>query len=153
MRLGPVADGDAGEEEDAIAAKSAQPCLLVARHPAVGVGQRRRDGEDQEQREEVGERRRVLERVGALALKKPPPLVPSCLIASCEATGPSAMRLLAALERGDVEVGREVLDHALRDQDQREDDAERQEHVDDAADQIDPEVAERLAAVGAGPRA
>ena len=25
-----------------------------------------------------------------LALKKPPPLVPSCLIASCEATGPSA---------------------------------------------------------------
>ena len=26
----------------------------------------------------------------ALALKKPPPLVPSCLIASCDATGPSA---------------------------------------------------------------
>ena len=26
-----------------------------------------------------------------LALKKPPPLVPSILIASCEATGPSAM--------------------------------------------------------------
>ena len=26
-----------------------------------------------------------------LALKKPPPLVPSCLMASCEATGPWAM--------------------------------------------------------------
>jgi len=26
-----------------------------------------------------------------LALKKPPPLVPSSLITSCEATGPSAM--------------------------------------------------------------
>ena len=26
----------------------------------------------------------------ALALKKPPPFVPSCLMASCEATGPSA---------------------------------------------------------------
>ncbi len=26
-----------------------------------------------------------------LALKKPPPLVPSILITSCEATGPSAM--------------------------------------------------------------
>ncbi len=26
-----------------------------------------------------------------LALKKPPPLVPSCLIASCEATGPSGI--------------------------------------------------------------
>ncbi len=28
-----------------------------------------------------------------LALKKPPPLVPSCLIASCDATGPRAMDL------------------------------------------------------------
>ncbi len=55
-----------------------------------------------------------------LALKKPPPLVPSCLIASCEATGPSASVCFAALERRDLEVGREVLDHALRDQEQRE---------------------------------
>ena len=30
-----------------------------------------------------------------LALKKPPPLVPSSLIASCEATGPSASICLA----------------------------------------------------------
>ncbi len=30
-----------------------------------------------------------------LALKKPPPLVPSSLIASCEATGPSATTCLA----------------------------------------------------------
>ena len=60
----------------------------------------------------------------ALALKKPPPLVPSCLIASCEATGPIAIDLLAALERGDLEVRAKVLDHALRDEDQREDEAE-----------------------------
>ena len=31
----------------------------------------------------------------ALALKKPPPLVPSILIAICEATGPTAMVCLA----------------------------------------------------------
>ena len=31
----------------------------------------------------------------ALALKKPPPLVPSILIATCEATGPTAMVCLA----------------------------------------------------------
>ena len=36
-----------------------------------------------------------------LALKKPPPLVPSSLIASCEATGPEREQLLGALERGD----------------------------------------------------
>ena len=28
--------------------------------------------------------------IAALTLKKPPPLVPSCLMTSCEATGPSA---------------------------------------------------------------
>ena len=31
----------------------------------------------------------------ALALKKPPPLVPSILMATCEATGPTAMVCLA----------------------------------------------------------
>ena len=31
----------------------------------------------------------------AFALKKPPPFVPSCLITSCEATGPSAIVCLA----------------------------------------------------------
>jgi hypothetical protein len=30
-----------------------------------------------------------------LALKKPPPLVPNCLITSCDATGPCAMTCLA----------------------------------------------------------
>ena len=34
--------------------------------------------------------------IAELTLKKPPPLVPSCLIATCEAAGPSAERLLAA---------------------------------------------------------
>jgi hypothetical protein len=31
----------------------------------------------------------------ALALKKPPPLVPSCLMTSCEATGPSGIVCVA----------------------------------------------------------
>ena len=33
--------------------------------------------------------------IDELTLKKPPPLVPSCLIATCEATGPSARVWLA----------------------------------------------------------
>ena len=32
-----------------------------------------------------------------LALKKPPPLVPSCLMVSCEATGPRGMTWLTPL--------------------------------------------------------
>ena len=40
-----------------------------------------------------------------LALKKPPPLVPSSLMISCDATGPCAIDLLAAFERRRVDVG------------------------------------------------
>ena len=87
----------------------------------------------------------------ALALKKPPPLVPNCLIASCEATGPRARVCLAALQRGDVVIGREVLDHALRDQHQREDEADGKEQVEDRAVQIDPEIAERVRTRGTAP--
>ena len=81
-----------------------------------------------------------------LALKKPPPLVPSSLMISCEATGPCAIDLLRALHRLDLRVGTEVLRHALPDQHQREDDADRQQHPQCGAGQIDPEVAQRLGA-------
>ena len=54
-----------------------------------------------------------------LALKKPPPLVPNCLMASCDATGPCAMVCVpAALEHLHDVVGLEVLDHSLRDEEQ-----------------------------------
>ena len=58
-------------------------------------------------------------------MKKPPPLVPSCLIAICEAAGPigSSCSVTAcpsasavAIEQRDRLVGREVLHHALGDQ-------------------------------------
>ena len=55
-----------------------------------------------------------------LALKKPPPLVPSCLIASWLATGPMAIVCLRAFERRDLDIGLEVLDDALLHEDQRQ---------------------------------
>ena len=54
-----------------------------------------------------------------LALKKPPPLVPSILIASCEATGPWAMVCWPPSSVVAVDVGVEVLRHALPDEEQR----------------------------------
>ena len=88
-----------------------------------------------------------------LALKKPPPLVPNSLMISCEATGPCAMvcsvtvsitglpsgiddrfavsaelRHLLRLDQLDGVVGLQVLHHALRNQHQRADNAERQQH-------------------------
>ncbi len=52
--------------------------------------------------------------------------------------------LLGTFQRGDIGIGGEVLRRAARDQHQADDDGDRQQDVDDAAGQIDPEVAERL---------
>ena len=79
----------------------------------------------------------------ALALKKPPPLVPSILIAICEATGPDRDGLLGAFQRRRLDIGAERLRHALPDQEQRVDDADRQQDVERAAGDIDPEIADR----------
>src|SRR6201984_2452897 len=74
----------------------------------------------------------------ALALKKPPPLVPSILIATCEATGPTAMVLLGALQCRRLHIGAECLRHALPDQEQRIRHTDRNQHIKRAARDIDP---------------
>ena len=51
--------------------------------------------------------------------------------------------LLGAFQRRGVDVGAERLRHALPDQEQRVDDADRQQDVERAAGDIDPEIADR----------
>ena len=64
-----------------------------------------------------------------LVLKKPPPFVPSCLIATWDAAGPWAM--VCALPSRVVAVVYviEVLNHALRAEEQRPDQRERQQDI------------------------
>ena len=64
-----------------------------------------------------------------LALKKPPPLVPSCLIAICEATGPRAMSWVAPWTVCATAWPEKVSRHALGDQHDRADDRQRQQDV------------------------
>ena len=94
-RLRPVADGDAHDEKDPHGGEDRPPLALVADHAAEDVGQRRPEREDRDHLDEIRERRRVLEGMGRVALKKPPPLVPSILIATWLATGPTAIVCLA----------------------------------------------------------
>ena len=53
VRLGPVADGDAGEEQHAHHGEDRPALALVADHAAEHVGQRRADREDREHLDEV----------------------------------------------------------------------------------------------------
>ena len=50
--------------------------------------------------------------------------------------------LLGAFQRGGVDIGAKRLRHALPDQEQRVDDADRQQHIERAARHIDPEIAD-----------
>ena len=51
-------------------------------------------------------------------------------------------RLLGAFERRRIDVAAEVLRHAERDERERHDDGQRQQHVERGARQIDPEIAD-----------
>ena len=54
LRLGPVGDGDAGDEQHHHRREDRPALPLVADHPAEGVGERRADGEDRQHLDEVG---------------------------------------------------------------------------------------------------
>jgi hypothetical protein len=64
------------------------------------------------------------------------------LIATCEATGADRDGLLGAFQRRGLDIGAERLRHALPDQEQRVDDADRQQHIEGATRHIDPEIAD-----------
>ena len=89
MRLGPVANREAGRKKYVHRCEDCPSVAGRAGHAAQRVSQACANDED---REDL--RCKFENGVGfsygcaLLALKKPPPLVPSILMASCEATGP-----------------------------------------------------------------
>ena len=119
------------------AAGSSRPC---GRTCSVSDG---RDREDREHLDEVGERRRVLERVRGVGVEEAAAVRAQFLDRSpARRQGPGAMT--CAAPSSVVDLGRrvEVLHDALGDEDERADDADRQQDVENAAREVDPEVAE-----------
>ena len=78
-------------------------------------------------------------------LKKPPPFVPSCLIAIWPATGPRAIVWPNPWMPRRRDRGPEGLDDALRHEQHGHDRREREQDVDGPADEVAPEVAELVA--------
>ncbi len=135
-----------------IAARIAQPCLVFPTAlPKVQVSPAPSD-EDREHLDEVRDTLGFSNGCAALALKKPPPLVPSILIAICDATGPSAIDLLRAFHRRRGYRAGQCLRNAERNQHQRIDDADWHQDVERDLGQIDPEIADRPVSRRAKPR-
>jgi hypothetical protein len=101
-----------------------------------------RDEQDREDREEVRESRGVLERDGGVRVVEAAAVRPELLDRDLTGGGAARDRLLRAFERRRGRVSVEGLDDALRDQDHRQDDAERQQDVGHRSVEVAPEVPE-----------
>ena len=84
----------------------------------------------------------VLEGVGAVGVEEAAAVGAQLLDRLLRGDRTERHHLLGALDGGDLVVGREVLDHPLAHQDQGEDQAHREKHVDRAPDQVGPEIAD-----------
>ena len=118
-------------------------------HPPEHEDLARRNKQDRQHLEEVGQTVRVLERHGRVRVVEAAAVRPELLDRDLRRSRPARDRLLRALERRRRRMPVEGLDDTLRDQDHRQDDRERQQDVDAGAVEVLPEVAD-LAARAAG---
>ena len=122
-----------------------RPALpLVLDHAAEGVGERRRDEQDVDHLQEIAERRRVLVRDRGVGVPEAAAIGAELLDGDLRGGRPLADGLLGAFKRGRIDIGAEVLRHALPDENKRGDDGKRQQHVEGAAREVDPEIADGL---------
>ena len=82
-----------------------------------------------------------------LALKNPPPLVPSILMASCEAKGPCSITWLAPSRVVAVTGPLKFWMRSLRDEEQRRQDANGKQDIKRAAGHVHPEISDGLRGV------
>ena len=146
VRLRPSSRRHAGEEDDRHGGVERPALPLVLDHPAEGVGQRGRDQQDEEHLEEVAERRRVLVGDGRVGVEEAAAVGAELLDRDLRGrralARASAWRLRAWSRR---HRRRGSAARPARRGTSARDDRDRQQHVERAARQIDPEVADGLA--------
>ena len=143
MPLGPVAERHAGDEQDPHHGQDRPALLLIADHPAEYVGERSADRENRDNLYKIRQRRRVLERMRGIGVEESAAVGAEHLDRYLRSHGADRDGLLGAFECRRIDVLTQSLRHALPDQEQRIDHADRQQDVERAAGDIDPEVAHR----------
>ncbi len=113
---------------------------LVADHAAEHVGQRGAEHEDRQHLHEIGQRRRVLEWMRGVGVEEAAAIGAEHLDGDLRGDRANRDGLLGAFQRDGIDVSAERLRHTLPHQEQGVDDADRQQDVERAAGDIDPEV-------------
>ena len=168
-RFRPVGDSDSSEEQNGHGPPDGPAVRLRSRHASQRVRQPRADGEDRKHLDEVGQWRRILEWMSTVGVEETAAVGAVLLddllrshwplrdglrcnrihyrlafgIDGRLAVGIHMLHLLRFDQLRRV-VRLQVLHHSLRDQQQRADHAERQQHPQDAANHVYPEVADGL---------
>ena len=125
---------------------------LIARHDAKHVDQRRTEPKNDEDFDEIGQRRRILEWVRAVLPKKSATV--GAELFDCDLRGGRSERNLLdrTLHRGCRCVAMKRLHDALLHEDQGKEDRKRQQDVECAAGEIGPEISELLPCLRTSPR-
>ena len=139
--LGPRRDAGPDEEEEPHRPEDGPAVARLPGHRAERVREPRRDREDEEHLEEVRGGGRVLVGVGGVRVEEAAAVRPELLDRLLRGDRAERDRLRRAVERRDLRRGREVLDDALRHQDDRGDEGDREEDPERRTGQVDPEVA------------
>ena len=144
MGFSPVADHHAGDEQNAHHREDGPALALVADHAAKHIGEAGAEREDRNHMDIVSECCRAL--IGMRGIRIEEAAAVGAQMLDHHLRGDGALRdgLLGAFERRRVDISAEILRHALPDEHDRTDDADRHQHIERAARDIDPEVAHRL---------
>ncbi|MND30249.1 hypothetical protein D3C80_207780 [compost metagenome] len=145
----PVDENDASEEQHAHSTEDRPALSLVTDHAAEDVGQRRADRKDRHHLDQIGDRIRIFERMRRIGVEETATIGAEHLDRKLRGDRAERDRLFRTFQRRGFHVSAKGLRHAEKDEDQRQQDAERQKQVKRGAGHIDPEIADRFAR-GAG---
>ncbi len=142
MTLGEEDDRHRGQEQQPHDREDHPALAAIADQATVGRGERRRDRENQPDLERVREPVRVLERHRRVHVEEAAAVRPELLDRLLRGDRAAGERLREPADAVDAQVAAERLQDALRDQHDRGEERERQQHVEGRAEEVDPEVAD-----------
>src|SRR5580693_854891 len=142
MRLGPVANDRAGEEQHTHDRKHGPALPRVTDHAAEHIGQRRAEREDRDDLHIVRQRGRVFKRMRRIGVEEAAAIGAEHFDGNLRGDRAERDGLLGAFQSRGVDIGAERLRNALPDQEQRVGHADREQDVKRAAGDVDPEVAD-----------
>ncbi|MPL86093.1 hypothetical protein SDC9_32069 [bioreactor metagenome] len=140
-RLAPPDHHEAKDEHHAHGGKDRPALPAVLRHPAEDEAEGDGNEQDRQALDHVRQHRRVLERMGRVHAEEAAAIGAKLLDGNLCGGGAARDHLIGAFDRGCVHRPEQRLRHALHGQHQRHHHRQRQQHIENRARHVGPEIA------------